>query len=103
MSELVEFPEVTAGIAWLDKHEPGWAERIDLEILRLASKEDCIVCQVAGIEDFGRALSILGLEWGYSLGFSPPCRYGVTIKEWYSHAESQWRRTIAERINSPKT
>jgi hypothetical protein len=39
---------VAAGAAWLDAHEPGWVDRIDLGGLDIQSCDRCILGQVYG-------------------------------------------------------
>lgn len=105
----VEYPEVKAGIAWMDEHDPGWAERIDLNTLALRSPENCVVCQVMKVRDFSRAWTKIDKKhkqdiFPSGLGFYIPnrlCGYGTTSDkspDWWIEAENQWRRAIAERI-----
>jgi hypothetical protein len=37
---------VAAGAAWLDQHEPGWVDRIDVDRLSLSSPCDCVLGQL---------------------------------------------------------
>lgn len=39
---------VAAGAAWLDEHEPGWVDRIDLGRLNIRRCADCIGGQLGG-------------------------------------------------------
>lgn len=46
MSTVAE--RVAAGAAYLDEHEPGWVDRIDLEQLSLSSCWHCVLGQLHG-------------------------------------------------------
>lgn len=95
----IEFPEVAAGIAWLDEHVPGWAARVDLKRLALNSGRDCVICQVAGIAEYSPARRTLklGLFQAADLGFVYQGSHRTPSRDWYAHAEAQWRRAIIER------
>jgi hypothetical protein len=48
LSELDLMPRVERGAAWLDRHRPGWEQRINLDTLRL---ENCALCVLG--QEFG--------------------------------------------------
>jgi hypothetical protein len=94
--------EVAAGIAWLDEHQPGWDERIDLGSLNLQDDRNCIACQVAGIHaNFFGSVRHLGISKGLmDMGMLVPsrcCRNFITVDEWYANADRLWRAEILRR------
>ena len=102
----IEFPEVMAGIAWLDQRYPDWAKNIKLKTLDLFSPEDCIICQVATVRNYYIACKDLGVEMSpdsegvqedVSLGFN--CLLADEWAGWFKNAEAQWRRAIADRLD----
>ena len=48
--ELIDFyqPRVEKGVSFLDEYYPGWAEKIDVDALRLRSVRWCICGQIFG-------------------------------------------------------
>lgn len=107
--EVIEFPEVAAGIAWLDNRVPGWAAKINLETLDLSSSADCVICQATAIRDYEEACTSLEMDIDFNdrfqkqedveLGFDyQPCPNGFGSVYWFKHAEAQWRRAIADRL-----
>lgn len=97
--------EVAAGIAWLDEHQPGWANKIELGTLRFKSTTDCVVCQVTELARFDEALFDLDLlpsdarRLGFDLGYHVP--YGFS-DQWYRSAEHLWRLEISRRQAAAK-
>jgi hypothetical protein len=61
LRDLLE-PRVIAGAELLDRHRPGWADRINLERLRMGSTCNCILGQEFAAE--GRREG----ESGYAVG-----------------------------------
>lgn len=59
--------KVNAGIALLDREQPGWREKIDLDTLDLASCSVCVLGQVFG--DYDDGIDALGVS-GYDYGFN---------------------------------
>ncbi|HZN72435.1 MAG TPA: hypothetical protein VFC00_12260 [Micromonosporaceae bacterium] len=82
---------VAAGAAWLDLHEPGWANRIDTERLLMRSCKECVVGQIFG--DFDR---LFGTDrvGAVVFGFSLP--YGDPAHAW-DYLEAVWRDLILAR------
>jgi hypothetical protein len=85
---------VAAGVAWLDENVPGWAERIDLEQLNLASCQRCVLGQLFG--DFNDAPQpASGLVTSAHLGFDR--HHGEPNFTAYSALTAEWRRVIEQR------
>lgn len=93
---------VAAGAAFLDEHEPGWDQRIDLGRLDIAAGCSCILGQLHG--DYGVGLSDSGVidvdVPGYHL---PEEAYGFVwigidseITE-IRDLTAEWKRLIAAR------
>ena len=108
-AEEIEFPEVAAGIAWLDHRVPGWASMINLKTLDLRSPADCVACQAAAIRHYSKACDRLGIRlYPFYLAEIPESlKLGFDYKNgshskgriyWFKHAEAQWRRAIADRL-----
>lgn len=91
MSTIAE--RVAAGAAFLDEHEPGWVDRIDLDRLDLDLCPDCIIGQLYGPEYYAglRTLGITGS--GTDRGFWPLGTGGNAA----SDLTAEWTRVITER------
>ena len=48
MTELSIEERVARGAAWLDRHEPGWVDDIDLDVLDIEDCSDCVLGQLFG-------------------------------------------------------
>jgi hypothetical protein len=96
MSTITE--RVAAGAAFLDEHEPGWDQRIDLDQLNIASSCRCMLGQLHGsfveglmefriITDYPlNAEAALGFIWDLDGSRSEP--EDLTV---------EWKRVITER------
>lgn len=85
-------PRVVRGTELLDERMPGWAERIDLETLRLSSPCKCICGQIGG--GYAKGMERLGHPDngdGRSFGF-----FCDDFSE-YSALEQDWRLAILSR------
>jgi hypothetical protein len=94
---------VAAGAAFLDKHEPGWVERIDLDRLNLNHTCNCVLGQAFADKsewsnryydsgyDYARARFRL-LRGGAGFGFDTADDY-----EPYEPLAAEWKRVITER------
>jgi hypothetical protein len=65
---------VTAGAEFLDRVEPGWARRIDLDVLDLVDCDVCVIGQLAGVEAERGVAALVGHDvngerWPTALGF----------------------------------
>lgn len=101
MSTVAE--RVAAGAAFLDEHEPGWVDLIDLGRLDLNHACNCVLGQAFADEsewanrcydsgyDYARARFHL-LRGGADLGFDTADDY-----EPYEPLAAEWKRVIAER------
>jgi hypothetical protein len=92
--------EVAAGIAWLDEHQPGWTERINLNRLCLSSTDECVLCQIADTVSFCSARHLTGVSAikAVELGFaSHPDLPDHQMYAWYDAAERLWRAEITRR------
>jgi hypothetical protein len=88
---------VNAGAAWLDQHQPGWVDRIDLDRLNLEATCHCILGQLHG--DYYEALDDLGRrvpgQWtAEGLGFNASTR---SADEEYDELTAAWRQLIEQR------
>lgn len=89
-----------AGAAWLDQHEPGWVNLIDLGELDLGECESCILGQLVGdFEDAVQRHQLVPLT-AVALGFDldPACPEGdagCTCD--FPALTTAWRELIAGR------
>ena len=58
---------VERGAALLDAEKPGWAPRIDVPTLNLASPNQCVLAQLYG-HGWSMVLSINHLDYGFCTG-----------------------------------
>lgn len=65
-------PAVKRGVSYLEKREPGWCERIQLETLRLSSGRFCVLGQLCGSYDDGLNAFALSDDTAVRLGFMLP-------------------------------
>lgn len=81
MSAPTVAERVAAGAAWLDQHEPGWWQRINLDRLNLNSECNCILGQLHGRYNDAPAVGAAALNgdggshyailrWALPLGFA---------------------------------
>jgi hypothetical protein len=96
---------VAAGCAWLDQHQPGWVEEINLDELQM---DDCAMCVlgqtfgdywesplVAGRPDTWDELDAYD-ELARPLGFQFTGNFGYSRDE-YAELGNEWRRVIEAR------
>lgn len=95
--------QAAAGAAWLDRHEPGWAHRIDLTELDMAQADRCVGAQahrprggVVDPFDYARFSEDHRLSPArqLSLGFLSSDPVG------YHHLQQAWETIILERRRS---
>ncbi len=79
------------GAAYLDETTPGWADRIDLDNLRLSDKCACVLGQLDG--DYDTALRARGLRG------SQPARLGFTTsgRQTFVRLTAAWRYLVTIR------
>lgn len=92
---------VGAGASFLDVEQPGWEHLIRPDTLNIASWNDCVVCQITGL-DFGSGLKVLGLRYGTPLGFFPkvdPHDDGVAERD-TADLDVAWRELLKHRADT---
>ncbi|KXK63382.1 hypothetical protein AWW66_03450 [Micromonospora rosaria] len=82
---------VTAGVAWLDQHHPGWADRIDVDVLDLDDSLSCVLGQVVG--DFWQT----PITYDQAIGLGFEAAPGDLHAEEYAGLDGVWRAVIEER------
>lgn len=112
MPDTLTIPErVAAGAAWLDKNEPSWADRIDLDELYMNRCSDCVLGQVFGdywdapllplsprsseaMDEYDNRAAALGFQFATELreSASPSGRRAD-----YDALAAEWRRVIEAR------
>lgn len=95
---------VEAGAALLDREEPGWALRINLEKLNMDLPDYCILGQalgpgLLGVSGFDRGLRRFHLPTGVSYGFNLATTEGDA--QW-DELDRLWREEILKRRPSPE-
>jgi len=98
---------VTRGVTLLDAKRPGWAQRIDVSILNIASSRMCIVGQLYD-GDFSEGLEQLGIGTGSgSYGFGAVCNLEgdgeCTCLKSLGLLKDAWIYAIAERMINANT
>jgi hypothetical protein len=95
---------VAAGAAFLDEHEPGWADRINLRVLDQNSVCLCVLGQTfagrVGSSYYGNgydwALEEFDIRTAAALGFD-----AVNDDEDYDDLATEWARLIVARRKAP--
>lgn len=88
---------VKRGAKWLDKHQSGWYNRIDLDELDLADDQVCIVGQLTQHnEGYGIVRDFIGHDWTADRGFT--AHYGDACGTFY-RLTKRWRKEIRKRID----
>jgi hypothetical protein len=91
---------VRAGAAWLDEHEPGWVDRINLDRLDLSSQCRCVLGQLDG--DYLTSVIQRGLSEKYDVG--TPFGFSLCIDEpdsLWPTLTAAWRELIDARRATP--
>lgn len=99
---------VAAGAAWLDEHEPGWVDLIDLDKLNLASGCRCILGQLESPRldpdydppdtAYVEALDHYGVADPDGLGFNVEPALPRQIRhEQFQALTAAWRELIQQR------
>jgi hypothetical protein len=87
-----DVPSISPAVRFLDKHYPGWADKVDLRKLAMASTKNCIIGQVTG----------KGAGWGIGGSIVDTTTWKEivpnTLGEHFSKkTESQWRAIVGAR------
>lgn len=108
---VIDYPaRVAQGMALLDEKMPGWAERIDLERLDIASGTHCVAAQLSGEDNYYRGFHLLGITGRdrFEHGFMAEstcecCNDGLTLPLGYNQDTAYatltrlWREAIEQR------
>jgi hypothetical protein len=85
---------VAAGAALLDRKVPGWAERIDLGTLSIASCTRCVLGQLDGAAD-GCGFDP---DFGFDAGDLDRNERVIARLSEYAALDAEWKRVITERL-----
>lgn len=97
--------KIAAGAAFLDEHEPGWVDRIDVDRLDLASMCGCVLGQLEIVHrgwsdrprtnpyEWARVRYALPLPRARELGFQSTQPLGPE----YERLTAEWRELILAR------
>lgn len=105
---------VARGAKWLDKHEPGWAHRIDPDAIVMSNECRCVLgllyqddAGALGIDGFSYGVTAAVPEaspseritWAEKHGFdeSPDHGHGYTS---FTGLRVFWRKAIAARVSA---
>lgn len=92
---------VAAGAAWLDEHEPGWWQRINLGTLVMRDSCGCVLGQLYGTFSAAPVPSSLSVALGFDRNRIGPPRTGAA--DWAA-LDVAWRDLItARRTAAPST
>lgn len=89
---------VAAGAAWLDEHEPGWADRIDVAELDVGMSCSCVLGQLDG--DFHDGMQERGLSVARAgqLGFTlTEDESSMNVSDEFDALTAAWRQLIETR------
>lgn len=92
--------QIAAGMQWLDRHVPGWEQRIDVNRLGLHDCERCVIGQLVGnykewIGGYHQtSLPTVTKAMAVNLGFN------TTIN--YHQLTNEWKSAILARRSRPK-
>jgi hypothetical protein len=85
---------VAAGVRWLDEHEPGWRDRIDVETLDVGDPCGCCpLSQVAGGRWYYDVLADAGLKTEDSVRFGFDRDEGESVDVW-AELQAAWERVL---------
>jgi hypothetical protein len=88
---------VERGATLLDSVRPGWADEVDVPLLRMSACPRCLLGQLYG--QYERALRILGLSYLDAIWFGFNIAFGR-----YEILTDAWRAAIlARRLQAPKS
>lgn len=106
MTELTHEQRVARGAALLDRVNPGWWKRIDLERLSLGSCKRCVLGQLYG-EYAIDAFRALGLpdndagdeqaEHGFTFRWDEGCRRNAELDADLAALQARWVELITDR------
>jgi hypothetical protein len=85
---------VKQGTFWLDENYPGWAERIDLDSLKMQSCENCVIGQAVMNKGYWQVIETassaedmgIAVEWAIRHGFDAD-HTDMEDDEWYSYTD----------------
>lgn len=87
---------IEAGAKLLDENYPGWANKIDLDLLNLSRCDDCVLGQLhpRAHHPFQRGLKKIGVNYedAWRCGFDTR-----TCTECWDRLTDRWRRVIEWR------
>jgi hypothetical protein len=100
--------EVKRGADWLDKHEPGWENRVNVGTLDVLSVDKCVLGQIGGWvgaiwavvfkERFCRSHGFLLIEQADSdLSWGSFFSLGKRVRAGYTRLTAAWVAEIYER------
>lgn len=88
------------GAAYLDEHQPGWADRIDLARFDMSCRWRCVLGQLYSEphkSGFGAMHDKHGDEFMVRLGFDAPPDPDVDVDATFAALEAEWSCLIIER------
>jgi hypothetical protein len=89
---------VAAGAALLDRKVPGWAERIDLAALSIASCTRCVLGQLApDVDGCG-----FDPDFGFDAGDLDRNERVIARLGEYAALDAEWKRVIRERLGDAR-
>ena len=88
--------QISKGIEWLDQHEPGWADKVDLEKLDMTTCTRCVLGFVYGDYDRLDDPSAPPSDDRAKLGFT--LRESYFSYDWVRLTE-EWRDAISKLRN----
>ena len=90
---------VEAGAKYLDKHNPGWAKKVNLNTLDLTDAGYCILGQVrrGGYDGAAQSISLGDMDKRIELGFTDGKGFSMGDD---CVAERLWVREIKKRIKA---
>jgi hypothetical protein len=93
------------GAAWLDEHDPGWADRVIVERLDIRQPCNCILGQLYstnGKSGYSRLFDRHGEEFMFRLGFDVDEETdAVDVYTEFYRLNAEWSRLVVDRQTKP--
>ena len=90
--------KVQQGAKLLDRKRPGWAGRVEVEILHMSDCQKCVLGQLFSRYHYGTyALALMTQQESIDYGFT---LRGVASSESWIALTHRWRCEISERRNT---
>lgn len=77
---------VSEGAKWMDRHRPGWAERIDTNELRMSHCTRCVLGQDRG--SYWEVVRFFSRQYEHDTRWAEA--HGFNLREYEQHSSGMW-------------